>query len=92
MAAVKPGEVTVFWIAAGKFPSGSSHPPPETVYAKGLFALSYFSYTCWQLGDHALLAPEARGESEDAPTSVRGEGAMAGAAVAASQGQRLRMN
>eukprot|EP00873_Tetraselmis_striata_P008784 jgi/Tetstr1/429048/TSEL_019013.t1 len=52
---VEAGEVDVDWIAACKFGDDSGAPPPATSDPKDLRLFSYFAYTCWQLGDRALL-------------------------------------
>lgn len=48
-------QVDVDWIAACKFGDDSGAPPPATSDPKDLRLFSYFAYTCWQLGDRALL-------------------------------------
>jgi hypothetical protein len=45
----------VDWIATCKSGEPEAVPPPETGDPKDLRLFSYFSYTCWQLGDRALL-------------------------------------
>eukprot|EP00898_Chlorokybus_atmophyticus_P004959 jgi/Chlat1/5464/Chrsp36S05424 len=55
VTAVEPGDVSVNWMAACKDAMWTNNTPPATLDGSKLVPMNYFSYTCWQLGDRALV-------------------------------------
>mmetsp|Transcript_17619 Transcript_17619/g.49241 ORF Transcript_17619/g.49241 Transcript_17619/m.49241 type:complete len:1167 (-) Transcript_17619:484-3984(-) len=54
---VEPVEVEVEWLVSCKVGDQAGQAPDEIANPRDLTIFSYFSYTCWQLGDRALLPP-----------------------------------
>ena len=61
VAEVRPGTLLVDWIAqrdvydAGTGERVGEQPPAERVGVDGLWALTFFAHTCWQLGDRCVV-------------------------------------
>ena len=63
VAEVRPGTLLVDWIAqrdvydAGTGERVGEQSPAERVGVDGLWALTFFAHTCWQLGDRCVVEP-----------------------------------
>ena len=85
VVSVEPGRAVVRWVAANQMQTADAAQPMEVVDGRKLQVLEAFAHTWWQLGDMAILDPDAS-LKRDGSTAHEEAGSEAGVRQGADAG------